>query len=66
MSRGEEKWKTFFCLGVFKKIDHFFCVSKVKSIGGMEGGLKTNFNGVAKPTLKLSLKFEVDSYTDLT
>lgn len=32
-----------------------FCVSKVKSTGGVEEGLKMNCNGLVKPTLKLSL-----------
>lgn len=36
-----------------------FCVSNVKSIGGMEGGLKMNFNGLVNPVLKLSLNLKL-------
>lgn len=43
----------------FKKIDHFFCVSTAKSIGGMEGQLNMNFHGLAKLMLKLSVNLKL-------
>lgn len=57
---GAEKWKNRgFSFRVFLKKLTSFCVSKVKSIGGMEGGLKKNFNGLVKPTLKVFLNLKL-------
>lgn len=58
-SWGDEKWKIGFCLGGLKKLTIPFCVSTAKSMGGMEGQLNMNFNGLAKLMLKLSVNLKL-------
>lgn len=51
--------KNRFLFGGLKKLTTTFCLSTAKSIGGMEGGLKMNFNGLTKLMLKLSVNLNL-------